>query len=385
MRAAAASPCGHLYIWQCQGGKYNGPQHCGLSLCAMSLCESRREVYVRHSYAGWPVADHPRRLSVQFILLQADITCIGLLEKDYRVLQTAEFNIVLPGAIVYSFATNPHDISLLLISVFAFLFAFIPVVFIFLATRKRNVTDRAFLMLNGAGFNLGCFSFPVVQSFWGAGAVVPAAMFDIGNCVMVAAGTNVLTQQLLHIQPGKTLAEQHAGSAPTLPYEKPKDRDAKRLARRALLRTIGKSFFGSVPFDTYLLMIVLTVANVKIPDWIASITQPLSGANALVSMLMVGMLMDLPQSKHDVKEVMAVIAWRIPFSVSFALIAWFLLPFSASIRAVMVICALAPIAIFSTLFTDKVLGNAKLAGFSLAITAMISLGMMAVAHALMGV
>lgn len=172
---------------------------------------------------------------------------------------------------------------------------------------------------------------------------------------------------------------------PPYPYEKPKDRDAKRLARRALLRTIGKSFFGSVPFDTYLLMIVLTVANVKIPDWIASITQPLSGANALVSMLMVGMLMDLPQSKHDVKEVMAVIAWRIPFSVSFALIAWFLLPFSASIRAVMVICALAPIAIFSTLFTDKVLGNAKLAGFSLAITAMISLGMMAVAHALMGV
>ncbi len=95
----------------------------GLSLCAMSLCESRREVYVRHSYAGWSVADHPRRLSVQ---------AFGLFgQKDYRVLQTAEFNIVLPGAIVYSFATNPHDISLLLISVFAFLFAFIPVVFIF--------------------------------------------------------------------------------------------------------------------------------------------------------------------------------------------------------------------------------------------------------------
>ena len=257
--------------------------------------------------------------------------------------------------------------------------------FIFLATRKRNVTDRAFLMLNGAGFNLGCFSFPVVQSFWGAGAVVPAAMFDIGNCIMVAAGTNVLTQQLLHIRPGKTLAEQHAGAAPTLPYTKPKDKDAKRLARRALLGTIAKSFFGSVPFDTYLVMIVVTLANVPIPDWIASICQPLSGANALVSMLMVGMLMDLPQSKHDVKEVLSVIAWRVPFSVAFALVSWFLLPFSASVRAVMVICSLAPIAIFSTLFTDKVLGNAKLAGFSLAITAMIALVMMAVAHALMGV
>ena len=129
----------------------------------------------------------------------------------------------------------------------------------------------------------------------------------------------------------------------------------------------------------------LTLAQVKIPGWIATMVQPLSNANSFCAMLMVGMLMDLPQSKHDVKEVMAVIAWRIPFSVAFALIAWFLLPFSASIRAVMVICALAPIAIFSTLFTDKVLGNAKLAGFSLAITAMISLVMMAVAHALMGV
>nr|WP_205832620.1 AEC family transporter [Bifidobacterium sp. DSM 109959] len=306
-------------------------------------------------------------------------------QSDYRVLQTAEFNIVLPGAIIYSFATNPHDISLMWISLVAFLFAFIPVVCIFVATRRRNVTDRAFLMLNGAGYNLGCFCFPVVQSFWGPGAVVPAAMFDIGNCIMVAAGTNVLTQQLLHIQPGKTLAEQHAGSAPTLPYEKPKDRDARRLARHALLRTIAKSFFGSVPFDTYLLMLALTIANIHIPDWIATICQPLSGANALVSMLMVGMLMDMPQSRHDVKEVLAVIAWRVPFCIVFACVSWFLMPFSASIRAVMVICALAPIAIFSTLFTDKVLGNAKLAGFSLSVTAIISLVMMAVAHTLMGV
>jgi predicted permease len=306
-------------------------------------------------------------------------------QNDYRIMQTAEFNIVLPGAIIYSFATNPHDISLLWISLFAFCCALIPVVFIYLTTRKRNVSDRTFLMLNGAGFNLGCFCFPVAQAFWGAGAVVPAAMFDIGNCIMVAAGTNVLTQQLLHIRPGKTLAEQHAGAAPTLPYEKPKDKDAKRLARHALWRTVSRSFFGSVPFDTYLLMIIITVADLPIPAWIATLCQPLSNANALVAMLMVGMLMDLPQSRHDVKEVLAVIGWRIPFSIAFACVAWFLLPFSASIRAVMVICTLAPIAIFSTLFTDKVLGNAKLAGFSLSITAIISLVMITVAHMLMGV
>ena len=301
-------------------------------------------------------------------------------QRDYRILQTAIFDLVLPGAIIYSFATNPHEIKLLWISIFGLIVALIPPIVIFLATLHKPVARRAFMMLNGSGFNVGCFCFPVVSSFLGTAAIVPAAMFDIGNCVMVAAGTNVITQLLLHIQPGKTLSEQHAGDAPTLPYIKPKDKDAKRLARRALLRTVLKGFFGSVPFDVYLLMIVLTLAQVKIPGWIATMVQPLSNANSFCAMLMVGMLMDLPASRRDVKDVLTVIGWRVPFAIAFAAIAWFILPFSASIREAVALCCLAPIAVFSTLFTDKVLGNAKLAGFSLTITAVLSLIMMTGAH-----
>lgn len=301
-------------------------------------------------------------------------------QRDYRILQTAIFDLVLPGAIIYSFATNPHEIKLLWISVFGLIVALIPPIVIFLATLHKPVARRAFMMLNGSGFNVGCFCFPVVSSFLGTAAIVPAAMFDIGNCVMVAAGTNVITQLLLHIQPGKTLSEQHAGDAPTLPYIKPKDKDAKRLARRALLRNVLKGFFGSVPFDVYMLMIMLTLAQVKIPGWIATMVQPLSNANSFCAMLMVGMLMDLPASRRDVKDVLTVIGWRVPFAIAFAAIAWFILPFSASIREAVALCCLAPIAVFSTLFTDKVLGNAKLAGFSLTITAVLSLIMMTGAH-----
>ena len=172
-------------------------------------------------------------------------------DRDYRIIQTIIFNLVLPGAIVYSFATNPHDSSMLLISLFGLIVAFIPPVVVFLASRHRPVQDRAFMMLNGSGFNVGCFCFPVVQAFLGTGAIVPAAKFDIGNCVMVAAGTNVMPQTLLHITPGTPLTEQYQGNAPTLPYVKPKDKAAKRLARKALARNVFKGFFGSVPFDTY--------------------------------------------------------------------------------------------------------------------------------------
>lgn len=302
--------------------------------------------------------------------------------KDYRVLQVLEFNIVLPGAIIYSFATNPHELNLLLLSCFSLGAALIPPLLIYVTTRHRPVADRAFLMLNGGGFNVGCFCFPMLQAFLGPAALVPAAMFDIGNDVMVAAGTNVMTQSLLHIAPGKTLAEQHAGDAPTLPYTKPTDRDARRLQHRALARNIVKGFVTSVAFDTYIVMIVLMLFDFHFPAWIAQVSQPFSAANAFCSMVMVGMLTDLPGSKRDLRFVGEVMAWRLPCEIISALLAWYILPFNPLIREAVVLCCLAPTAVFSTMFTDKVLGNAKLAGFILCTTAAVGTVMMSIAHIL---
>lgn len=50
------------------------------------------------------------------------------------------------------------------------------------------------------------------------------------------------------------------------------------------------------------------------------------------------------------------------------------------IREIIVLGSFAPITIFSTKFTDSLTGNAKLAGFSLTITAVLSLIMMTGAH-----
>ncbi|MSS13271.1 AEC family transporter [Bifidobacterium tsurumiense] len=304
--------------------------------------------------------------------------------KDYRVLQTAEFDLILPGAIIYSFATNPHEISLLWISVYAFIAAALPPVMIFLSTRRRPVADRAFLMLNGAGFNIGCFCFPMLQVLLGSSAIIPAAMFDIGNCVMVAAGTNVITRTLLHIQPGITLSQQHAGDSPVVPYAKPTDPQAKQLARKSLFEAVAKGFLGSPSFDVYLIMIAFMCLDIHLPQWVAMMTQPFSAANAFCAMLMVGMLTDAPANRHDVRTVLEVLAWRIPCAIVFAFIAWHILPFNALIREAVVLCCLSPIAIFSTMFTDKVLGNAKLAGFTLSVTAILGTAMMVIAHTIIG-
>ncbi|MCB5628279.1 permease, partial [Bifidobacterium breve] len=66
-------------------------------------------------------------------------------QRDYRIIQVMLFDLVLPGAIVYPFATNPHDPSLLWLSAFGFVVALVPVLVIFSATRHSPVTQRAFL------------------------------------------------------------------------------------------------------------------------------------------------------------------------------------------------------------------------------------------------
>ena len=304
-------------------------------------------------------------------------------ERDYRIIQKAEFDLILPGAIVYSFATNEHPLSFLWISVFGLAASLIPTLLIFLTTWHKPVADRAFLMLNGSGFNIGCFCFPLLQSLIGPTALVPAAMFDIGNSVMAAAGTNVMTQGLLHIDPGKTLSQQSA-DAPVVRSPRSKDKDARKLRRRAMRRRVVHGFLGSPAFDTYMLMLLLTAFNLHLPQWVATVAQPFSAANAFCAMLMVGMLTELPANTHDVRDLAEVIAWRLPCAAAFALAAWFLLPFDATIRQAVVLCCFAPTAVFSTIFTDKVLGNAKLAGFTLSVTAVLATVIMTSIHVAIG-
>lgn len=303
-------------------------------------------------------------------------------QRDYRIMQVVVFDITLPAAILVSFATNPHSVALLWVTLFGFLAAFIPVPFVFLATRRRPVAERAFLMLNTSGYNIGNFCFPLLQAFYGSSAIVTGAMFDIGNAVMTTAGSNVMTTSLLHVDPSRPITEQHAGNAPTLPYTKPATVEGRRLARRARFKAIALGFLKSGPFDMYMIMTLVVLFNLPIPAILAQVLTPLADANPFCSMLMVGMLMELPGSRDDVRDLLQVIGWRLPCGILFALAAWFLLPLDPITRQAVALMCFAPTAVFCTLFTDRVLGNAKLAGFTLATTSFTAMFLMTGLHML---
>lgn len=295
-------------------------------------------------------------------------------ERDYRIVQRIVFGITIPCVIINSFVGAEHDTGLLWITLFSFLCSSIPLVIMYAVTWRKPVEERAFEMLNVTGFNTGNFCMPVIQAYYGPTAVITAVMFDIGNSAVISSFMNVFTTGTLHISPDKPLSEQaHPRGATRLPAVRPTTPEARRLARRAQLRRALRSLFSSLPFDIYIVMVALMLAHVQLPGWLGQVTAPGANANSFCSMLMVGMLMELPSDWDEVRSVVRVIGWRFLVEAVCAAAAWFLLPFDATTRKIVMMLCLSPCTVFGTLFTDRVLGNARLAGFTLSVTAVISL------------
>ncbi|KAA8815331.1 transporter [Bifidobacterium callitrichos] len=281
-------------------------------------------------------------------------------ERDYKVAQGLVFNLTLPCAIILSFATNKHDMRMLWIVLFGFFACLIPLFVVYFGSRGDERNYRAFQMLNASGLNLGAFCLPVVQTFMGASAGLPIIMLDIGNATVATAGSLTITRTLLKMDDG-----------------------FKALPWRLRLRNIARDFLGSISFDIYMLMLVFMFLHITIPQPIVTLITPFANANAFCAMAMIGLMMEVPDNRKDKVELAKVIAWRAVFGVIIALAAWFLLPFDARIREIIVLGAFSPVTIFSTKFTDSLTGNAKLAGFSLTVTAIIGLVVMTVLHALL--
>jgi predicted permease len=301
--------------------------------------------------------------------------------QGYRVLEQAIIWLTLPADIIYSFTVNNPERNMLWISLFGFVCALLPIPFLFLVSRKRPITQRFFLMINGSGSNVGNFTFPVIQALMGMGAILPSVMYDIGNCIVVSATSNAVTSAMLKIpadRPLKDVIEVDENGNEHLHVEA-QDEDARRIAKRHQRLAVFKSFITSPSFDVYILLILLLLFGIRLPKEVATFLKPIADANTFCSMAMIGMLMEMPSSKREAKQVAEVFGWRLGFSLLFVA-ASFLLPFDLRTRTIVAISTLSPASIFATMFTDKALGDAKSAGFTLTLTCISSLIIMTVIY-----
>ena len=117
----------------------------------------------------------------------------------------------------------------------------------------------------------------------------------------------------------------------------------------------------SVPFDTYIIMVTLALLKVPTPDPVLTFTSIVGSANSFLSMLMIGVGFELKFERRYLSKIGVTLLCRYSLSAVFALLFYFLLPFSLEIRQVAVIVAFAPISAASVPYTEKIDGDVGLA------------------------
>ena len=266
----------------------------------------------------------------------------------HRILAFILLNVTLPATVIHAFGHFQRDTSLLPVVLLGFLCALVPLLIVYFASRRQTKEKRAFSMINVTGFNIGAFSLPFVQNFFGPGGTIVACLFDIGNAFMVTGGSLALTSTLLQTNPGE---KQTPG-------------------------TLLRKFICSVSFDTYLLMLILVVFNLPVPDMVMTLVEPLASANAFVAMLLIGMMFEFRTRTDKYRTMFSVIGLRLFFGALCSALLYFCLPFPPEVRQVLAIVAFAPVSSIAPIYTVRCQSDGALSSLTLSISVLFSLAIM---------
>ncbi|MBQ8816457.1 MAG: AEC family transporter [Lachnospiraceae bacterium] len=243
-------------------------------------------------------------------------------EEDFKILSKIVIKITLPASIIFSFSGKVVDPSMLTLAALGLGCGLIYVVLAWLINKRRGKERQAFEMLNTAGYNIGNFTMPFVQSFLGPTGVITTSLFDTGNAFICLGG---------------------AYSAASIV------KDGGRFSVKRIVRSLVKS----IPFDCYIIMTALSLMHISLPAPVVSFAEIIANANAFMAMLMIGVGFKLSSNKEQIGSILRILTVRYGMAVLFALGFYYLLPFSLEIRQTLMILAFGPIASAAPAFTGE--------------------------------
>ena len=266
-------------------------------------------------------------------------------KDDHRLMSKIMVNITLPCTIIQAFDGFERDAKMFIIVGIGFICAFMPILLMYLTTGRVEKRLRAYRMLIIGGYNIGCFSLPLVQAFFGNTGVVAACMFDTGNAIMMTGGAYAMTSTLL-----RTGGEE-----------------------RESIGDVLLKFVKSLPFDAYMMMILLAALGVKIPSVVFTLTRPAGQANAFVAMLMIGMMFEPAGDRALLRETARELVWRYLFAAASAALVFFCTPFELVVRQTLCIVCFAPLSSLAPIYTDRCHSDTALASFTNSVSIAVSL------------
>ncbi len=277
------------------------------------------------------------------ILLGYILKKVGFFKpKDYVLVSKIVFNVTFPATIIASFATFTMDTSLLWLIVIGIGCNLLLSAIGYLVKLRKSRDEKSFYMINLAGYNIGCYTLPFIQSFLGPSGVVITCMFDMGNSIMCTGATYALVKSVAGKNDGKGIV----GALKTL--------------------------FASIPFDVYILMLILVSLNIKLPEFVISVSSTIGAANIFLAMFMVGMMFEIQLQKEHLKDAAVILLIRYGIAAILAALIYNFAPFSLEVRQVLAILVFGPIPAMAPVFTEKLKGNVALSSMVNSITIALS-------------
>lgn len=251
--------------------------------------------------------------------------------ETFSVLSNIVMKITLPAALIASGSGRYIDVSMLSIAGIGFCYGVFFILLGWLIRRKASKEQRAVYIMNLSGCNIGLFALPFTQSFLGPMGVLTTSLFDLGNAFICNGGSFGIA------------------------------RAVKEGGKPDLLRIL-KAPFSSIPFLTHCLMVILNLTHLTLPRPILSLAEIISGANAFLAMLMIGVgLGAATTSSGNLSTVAKILAVRFGVAALVAVGFYLVLPFSLEIRQALVILAFSPLTSTAPFYTSELKEDVGLA------------------------
>ena len=263
-------------------------------------------------------------------------------EMDFTVLSNTVMKVTFPAAIISNFAGKEIDPSLLILAAIAFVFGLLYMLLAVLVNLRASRERKAFDILNLSGYNIGNFTMPFVQSFLGPTGVIATGIFDIGNAIICLGGA--------------------FGVAATV-------KDGTRFSVKRILKALSKS----LPFLTYILMLVVMFAGIKLSTFVLEFTGIVGSANPFLAMFMIGVGFRLGGKPGQIGKIVRLLSLRYGVSIILSLLCWFVLPFDVEVRQALVILVFSPIGSAVPPFTAELKGDVGLSSAVNSIAILISI------------
>ena len=265
-------------------------------------------------------------------------------EQEGKILSRLLMHTTFPALMIVSTIHIDLNFRLFLIPLFAIGISAIMLTIAFFLFKKEKNSIRGVLTMGSGGWNVGLFGFPLIESIWGAKALLFAIMYDIGNTFLAFGVLYPIGS--------------HFSEVPS--------RGKLNMLKKVLLLP---------PVLGMIMGLTLNASNIPLPNILEDVLTTLSKANKPLVLLLLGIYLSFNLDKNQFNGILKVLIIRYGIGLLTILAIYFLLPKSL-MSSVLIALVILPVGMSVLLFSDELGFDAKIAGTMANLSLLLSFGLL---------